>query len=126
MGIQKRIILAISIIAIAFIYSHKISYADQLPANALTIGEYISDAKKDPKLKEIIFRAGNSYSWVNGVLSERNQPKLYCQPDIALNADNYFNILENYTKRNNWVLNMNFRYLDGVLIEVLTDAFPCK
>lgn len=92
----------------------------------LSIGVYLAATKNDPRLKDILLRTGGSYFWANIALTQRKQPKLYCQPNVALNEDNYFHILEDYVDRNKWILDFKFEGIYLVLLDALTEAFPCK
>jgi|CXWL01.1.fsa_nt_gi hypothetical protein len=70
---------------------------------------------------------GVGYSWANTYLSAiRKSPPLYCEPEkVALNADNYFQILDEYIKKQGGILQQSTS-ISMLLLYALREALPCN
>lgn len=70
---------------------------------------------------------GMGYSWANSYLQVvRKSPPLYCEPEkVALNADNYFQILDEHIRKQGKTLEQSTP-IAMLLLIALREALPCN
>jgi hypothetical protein len=123
--------ISVAKVSMTVLISSLISVLCIAPANAIELGSY-EKLKNTELFKNQIHGVGTGYLWANTELAIRKQPLLYCQPKIALNAENYLQILSGFLERktqfkapfdNSVVAAFP---VEALLLEALQDAFPCK
>ena len=84
---------------------------------------------QNDEIKLFISGVGEGYSLANAELKvNRKLSPLYCQADkVALNTDNYLQILDNYLSQPEVKAQARPTLSVGMmLLKALQDAFPCK
>lgn len=87
--------------------------------------EYLRHKETDKEGFDRIYIQGiaNGFMWSNVHLKSINQKEVFCQNNLALNADNLVNILEKTLKKNP---KDGKQPVEMVLLMGLIDTFPCK
>jgi hypothetical protein len=99
-----------------------------MPASAsLSIKDYRSDKAAGGQIweqaKVYVAGVGSGLEWANTELQRNGMKVLFCEPNLALNAQNFLDILDRTLTEATLDEKMP---IDAVLAEAMVRAFPCK
>jgi len=103
-----------------------------IPAFSMPLKAYKVARKADTieSLENYIFGVGNGLLWANTALQAENKEPLFCNPDLALNEDNYLALLDRQIKdgmpsptKTAW---RDDDAIEVILLRALQRTFPCK
>jgi hypothetical protein len=77
----------------------------------------------ETQLKDYIFGLGTGYIYANAQLLALKQPRLFCQPDMALTVQNFTGLLNREIAQDRW---KNESDIESILLVALMKTFPCK
>ena len=98
--------------------------ASATPA-AVTLSAYRQAQKEgtaETQLKDYIYGVGTGYIYANAQLLALKQPRLFCQPDMALTVANCTSLLNREIAQSHW---KNESDLESILLVALMRTFPC-
>src|ERR1700726_1900226 len=100
------------------------------PAFSLPLKAYKVGRKADSieTLQNYIDGVGNGLLWANSVLKAENKEPLFCNPDLALNEDNYLALLDRQIKdgtpaKTAW---RDDDPIEIILLRAMQRTFPCR
>jgi hypothetical protein len=100
------------------------------PAFSLPLKAYKVARKADSieSLQNYISGVGNGLLWANSALQVDNKEPLFCNPDLALNEDNYLALLDRQIKdgmptKSGW---RDDDPIEIILLRALQRTFPCR
>jgi hypothetical protein len=101
-----------------------------IPAFAMPLKAYKVARKQDTieTLENYIDGVGNALLWANSVLQADSKEPLFCNPDLALNEDNYLAMLDRQIKDGmpGKVAWRDDDAIEVILLRALQRTFPCK
>ena len=102
-------------------------------AEAMDIASYelmhqpSASAERQLLLKASIVGTGQGYTWANAYLESVGQTAMFCAPKkLALNADNYLQMLDEQIQLERSVYVTSGVDIPGVLLDALQAKFPCQ
>jgi len=93
---------------------------------AVTLSAYRQATKEgtsEAQLKDYLYGVGTGYIYANAQLAALKQPRLFCQPDMALTVDNFVSLLNREIAQDRW---KNESDIESILLVALMKTFPCK
>jgi hypothetical protein len=93
---------------------------------AVTLSAYKQATKEgtsEAQLKDYIYGVGTGYIYANAQLAALKQPRLFCQPNMALTVDNFVSLLNREIAQDRWKSESD---IESILLVALMKTFPCK
>ncbi len=93
---------------------------------AVTLSAYRQATKEgtsEAQLKDYIYGVGTGYIYANAQLAALKQPRLFCQPNMALTVDNFVSLLNREIAQDRWKSESD---IESILLVALMKTFPCK
>ena len=93
---------------------------------AVTLSAYRQATKEgtsEAQLKDYIYGVGTGYIYANAQLIALKQPRLFCQPNMALTVDNFVSLLNREIAQDRWKSESD---IESILLVALMKTFPCK
>jgi|HubBroStandDraft_1064217.scaffolds.fasta_scaffold194330_2 hypothetical protein len=100
--------------------------ATSIASAAVSLNAYRQAQKEgtsETQLKDYLYGVGMGYIYANAQLLALKQPRLFCQPDMALTVDNFTSLLNREIAQDKW---KNESDIESILLVALMKTFPCK
>lgn len=96
----------------------------------LTVEDYHKIPRGDARRWDLVVGfltgIGQGLETANSFLDHEHKTKLYCQPDIALNGQNYVQILDDYIESSKTPYDPKVLPVSTLMFYALVVKFPCK
>jgi hypothetical protein len=100
--------------------------ASSVAPASVTLSAYRQAQKEgtsEAQLKDYIYGVGTGYIYANAQLLALKQPRLFCQPNMALTVDNFVSLLNREISQDRWKGDSD---IESILLVALMKTFPCR